>query len=277
MMPAADKRSAAATLMFMVCALCAFLAGGSIPAAGANKIEQAEIGTTVVIRRRVTGTLGDSKRRLRRGVRVFRNEMLETSARSRLELKLDDDTKLALGPSARLYLDDYVVGTSDGVTKITLKFLKGAFRFITGQNKSEVYEIETPSATIGVRGTVFDVFISKKGDTVVLLHEGEVEICSRARRCRRHNVVGRIVHAALTGFVSEPLKWTGKLIPGVSVTRAFPFVGRRLIIDPIRRLKHAAIVDRPVKGARRVLRKGGRAVERGTRSLGRAIRKISPF
>ncbi len=277
MTPAADKRSAALLLTLMLFAALALVANSSMPAAGANKVQQPEIGTTIVIRRRVTGTLGDSKRRLRPGLRVFRNELLETSARSRLELKLDDDTKLALGPSARLHLDDYVVGTSDGVTKITLKLLKGAFRFITGQNKSEVYEIVTPSATIGVRGTVFDVFIGRNGDTVVLLHEGEVEICSRTRRCRRHNVVGRIVHAAITGFVSAPLRWTGKLIPGVSVTRAFPFVGRRLIIDPIRRLRHANIIDKPAKGARRVLRSGGRAVERGTRSLGRAIRKISPF
>ena len=277
MITTADAHSATFALTLVALASLTLVAGGSIPAAGANKVEGSEIGTTLVIRRRVTGTLGDNKRRLRRGFRVFRDEMLETSARSRLELKLDDDTKLALGPSARLHLDSYVVGTSNGVTKITLKFLKGAFRFITGKHKSEVYEIETPSATIGVRGTVFDVFIGKNGDTVVLLHEGEVRICSRARRCRRHNVLGRIVHAALSGVVTEPLKWTGKLIPGITVTRAFPFVGRRLIIDPVRRLRHAAIIDRPVKGAGRVLRKSGRAVDRGARSLGRTIRKVLPF
>ena len=252
-------------------------------AAGATGVETLEIGTTVVIKRRVTGTLGDKKRRLRKGFRVFHSEELETRSRSRLELKLDDDTKLALGPNARLRLDDYATGKPDGSSTITLSFLRGAFRFITGQSNSKSYRIETPSATIGVSGTVFDVYVGRKGDAVVLLHEGEVEVCtrSRSRRCRRHNVVGRIVHAAVTGLVTEPLKWTASLIPGIRVRSAFPFVGRRLRIDPIRRLRHAAIVEKavvaPVKGAGRVLRKGGRTLERGARGIGRTIRKISPF
>ena len=85
---------------------------------------------------------------------------------------------------------------------------------------------------------------------------------------------------ASAGILSKIIRYSFAAVGAILLTLLIlrhPFVGRRLKIDPIRRLKHAAIVDRPVKGARRVLRKGGRAVERGTRSLGRAIRKISPF
>lgn len=219
------------------------LASASTRAEGANAGEEVEIGITVVIQGHVTGTLGDKKRRLSRGVRVFSKEELETRALSQLELKLDDDTKLALGPNARLRLDDYVTDRSGGVTRITVKFLQGAFRFITGQNESKVYRIETPSATIGVLGTVFDLFNTKLGDSFVLLHEGKLEICLRTRshqhglwrQCYQHNANGRIVHVSTTGVVSAPSKWTAKLIPGIGLTRAFPFVGHRLEIDPVLR------------------------------------------
>lgn len=233
-----------------------------------------QVGTTVSVRRRLTGTIGTSKRRLRKGARVHLDETLETSRKGRAEFRLDDETKLALGPRARLKLDNFAVGGSDGIATVTLNFITGTFRFITGSRKSESYRIETPSATIGIRGTVFDVYVDRKGDTLVLLHEGEVEICSRTRRCARHTTVGRIIHASLAGALSLPLKFTRALIPGVSVGRAFPFVGRRLLIDPVRRLRRADIIDKAVT---RPVRRTGRAIQRGTRDVGRTIRKLSPF
>lgn len=234
-----------------------------------------EVGVTVSVKRRPTGTLGEKKRRLRKGTRVFRDELLETGRRGQAEFKLDDQTKLALGPSARLKLDEFVVPeAASGATAISLNFVRGTFRFITGLMKSDSYKIVTPSATMGIRGTVFDVYVDRRGDTLVLLHEGEVEICSRAGTCRRHNSVGRIIHTTVAGVISAPIKFAASLIPGVSVARAFPFVGRRLVVDPIRRLRRADIV---VKSATKPVRRAGKALKRGTRTIRRTIRKISPF
>lgn len=241
----------------------------------ANAAEKPEeVGTTVSVRNRLTGTLGEEKRRLRKGARVHREELLETSRKGQAELQLDDDTKLALGPRAQVKLDEFVIGkASQSTTTIALNFLKGTFRFITGKRESESYRIKTPSATIGVRGTVFDVYVDRKGDTLVLLHEGEVEICSAVRACRRHNTVGRIIHATVAGVVSLPLKFTRKLIPGVTVARAFPFVGRRLRLDPIRRLRRADIIDAPIRPVKRA----GKTIRRGGRTIRRTLRKVSPF
>ena len=249
--------------------------GASSPTTAARAAEKPEeVGTTVSVRNRLTGTIGEEKRRLRKGARVHREELLETSRKGQAELKLDDDTKLALGPRAQLKLDEFVIGkASQSTATVALNFLKGTFRFITGSKNSESYSIKTPSATIGVRGTVFDVYVDRKGDTLVLLHEGEVEICSATRVCRRHNTVGRIVHATVAGIVSLPLKFTGKLIPGVTVARAFPFVGRRLRLDPVRRLRRADIIEVPVKPVKRA----GKTIRRGGRTIRRTLRKISPF
>ena len=230
-----------------------------------------EIGTAVLIKREVVATLGDGKRDLREGGRVHKTEYLQTGDEAQAELRLDDQTKLALGPNAGLKLDEFVIGKSGSVTTIGVNFVKGTFRFITGAQKKDAYSIETPSATIGVRGTVFDVYVDGNGDTLVLLHEGEVNICSKTRTCRRHNSVGRIIHATTAGMLSAPIKFTEGLIPGVtSVGTVFPFVGRALRIDPIRRLRVGSIAERP-------LSKAGGAVTKGAGEVGRTVRKVLPF
>ena len=230
-----------------------------------------EIGTAVLIKNEVVATLGDNKRDLREGVRVHRTEYLQTGDSAQAELKLDDQTKLALGPNAGLKLDEFVIGKSGGVTTIGVNFVKGTFRFITGAQKKDAYVIEKPSATIGVRGTVFDVYVDGSGDTLVLLHQGEVNICSKTKSCRRHNSVGRIIHANTAGILSAPIKFSEKLIPGLAgVGAAFPFVGKALRIDPVKRLRAALITDNPVT-------KAGDSVTKGTGDVGRTIRKVVPF
>jgi hypothetical protein len=244
----------------------------AVPAGGVWGQDAApEIGTAVLIRKEVVATLGDNKRDLREGLRVHRAEYLQTGDAAQAELKLDDQTKLALGPNAGLKLDEFVIGKSGGVTTIGVNFVKGTFRFITGSQRKDASVIETPSATIGVRGTVFDVYVDGSGDTLVLLHQGEVNICSRTRTCRRHNRVGRIVHATTAGVLSAPIKFSRGLIPGLTgVGTAFPFVGKALRIDPVRRLRAAAIVEEPVT-------KAGEAVTKGARDVGRTVRKVVPF
>ena len=251
-------------------AFAAALSGLAATGASAQDTAQ-EIGTAVVIKRQVLATLGNDKRDLNEGGRVHRAEYLETGDNAQAELRLDDETKLALGPNAGLKLDEFVIGKSEGVTTIGVNFVKGTFRFITGSQKRDAYSIQTPSATIGVRGTVFDVYVDGNGDTLVLLHQGEVDVCTRNKTCRRHNSVGRIIHATVAGVLSAPIKFSRGLIPGVpGVGTAFPFVGKTLRIDPTRRLKAAAIVEPP-------LTKVGNTVTKGPRDIGRTIRKTLPF
>lgn len=224
-----------------------------------------EVGTTVLARNQVTGLLGSEERQLKAGHRVHRDELIRTGAQAQVELKLDDNTKLALGPDAELRLDEFAVGGGSDARSIAVRLLKGTLRFLTGRHPSESYKIETPSATIGVRGTVFDLYISPQGETFVLLHKGEVEVCSRGQNCRPHRRVGRIVQVTPFGVVSAPVKWTANMVRGVGVAQAFPFVGRTLVVDPVRRLTHKAITQ-----PSRALHQGGKTIER-------TLKKLTPF
>lgn len=243
-------------------AACALTVLAVASATASEKGAEPEVGTIVLAKKKVTGILGTDERELKTGWRVHRNELVRTGPQSQAELKLDDNTKLALGPDAELRLDEYAVEGGGNAKSIAVKFLKGTLRFLTGRHSSETYKIETPSATIGVRGTVFDIYIGPDGNTFVLLHKGEVEVCSRTRACRPHRNVGRVVQATVLGAVSQPMKWTANLGGGIRAAQAFPFVGKRLVVDPVRRLTHKAITDD--------VRRGGQTIER-------TIRKISPF
>ncbi len=60
-----------------------------------------EIGNTVAVRNLVTAELENEKRRLSKGAKVHQDEILITGAKSTAEIKLLDETKLAVGPSSQ--------------------------------------------------------------------------------------------------------------------------------------------------------------------------------
>lgn len=208
----------------------------------AGDATEPEVGAAVLIKNQVTGTLGTAERPIETGARVHLNELIRTGTQAQAELKLDDDTKLALGPDSELRLDEFAVGSANSAPSIGLRFLKGTLRFLTGKSASASYKIETPSATIGVRGTVFDIYVGTSGSTFVLMHMGKVQICVEKQSCQRHSLAGRVVQATALG-ISKPSKWSANLADGVSVVEAFPFVGRKLAIDPVPRSHHKAISD----------------------------------
>ncbi len=221
-----------------------------------------EIGTTASIKRQVVGSIDEQKRVLKKRDAIFQNEHLQVSKNGRGEFVLKDGTKLALGPSASLLLDEFIYDPDKSDGKIVIRALKGAFRFISGLSQSENYVIETPVATMGVRGTIFDGYISETGEIAVLLVEGEVDVCDRQpqRQCRRLRKPGDFMHVNLRGLIFGPLKWDGTFLPGIAIATAFPFVGKRLVIDPVRRLTRKSLyskgfVKKTLNAPKKIIRK----------------------
>ena len=227
-----------------------------------------EIGDTVAVKNDVTAETPDAKRKLEKGAKVFQDEILVTSDTATAEIELLDKTKLAVGSSARIVLDKFVYDANAAPGSISINLSKGAFRFITGASPKTAYEIKTPTATMGVRGTIFDVFVADNGETVVLLHEGGVDVCSAPGSCRRHDQVGHILHVGLDRIISAPLRWDGTILKGIGVATAFPFVGKKLLIDPVRRLTQGELLGAP----KRILQ----APLKGLGGLGRALPRL-PF
>jgi len=61
--------------------------------------------------------------------------------------------------------------------------IEGALRFSTGNAAKNSYLITTPTAALGVRGTIFTIEATR-AKTLVTLNEGAMDVCMRAFRQR---------------------------------------------------------------------------------------------
>jgi opacity protein-like surface antigen len=211
------------------------LAFFALPASAADKI-----GSAVRIVNTVTGEIDQQQRQLKTNDAVNQNEAIEVSADSLGELKLNDDTKLALGPGARLVLDKFVYDPAPSTGTVSVNLISGAFRFITGLSRKGNYQLRTPSASITVRGTVFDVYVDGAGGTWLLLLEGSVRVCNASNQCADINNPCGVVHITATGALDGPVGWPGQVRP-ISFASAFPFVVTPPSIDATPLFTQAAV------------------------------------
>lgn len=121
-------------------------------------------------------TLGDS---------VFQNETITTGQDSSVRITFLDNTNLAIGSSSRVTLDRFVFTPNPSTQEMTVNISRGAFRFTSGNLDKRAYRINTPTATMGVRGTVCNLDVGSFGTKVTCM-EGEATVCSRRTgRCVR--------------------------------------------------------------------------------------------
>jgi Tfp pilus assembly protein FimT len=173
----------------------AFLAGlslGSPAHAGREKI-----GGATSVERDVTGALLGEERKVAQGDDVFLDETVRTAASSAAKLRFVDETDLSLGPQASVKLDRYVFNPDKTAKEMAVTMTKGAMRWVSGLSPSSAYRIRTPQATIGVRGTIFDLVADGRRTTVVL-QEGAVEVCTTGSRrvCRMLTRKGDVITVA---------------------------------------------------------------------------------
>ena len=181
------------------------------------------IGSAVRIVNKVTGEIDQRQRALKANDAVNQNEAIEVAADSLGELKLNDDTKLALGPGSRMVLDKFVYDPAPSTGTVSVNLLTGAFRFITGLSRKGNYELRTPSASITVRGTIFDIYVDGAGGTWLLLLEGSVRVCNAANQCADVDNPCGVVHITPAGTLDGPLGWPAQTRP-INFATAFPFV-----------------------------------------------------
>jgi len=105
---------------------------------------------------------------------VQQKDILRTEANSNLEIGFLDATSCKLGPSTELSIEEYtfVRGQQNSTFKASLK--KGKATFTTGKmvtDNPEHFKITTPSATVGVRGCLFDLDQEKPDRLIVNVME----------------------------------------------------------------------------------------------------------
>ena len=95
---------------------------------------------------------------------VFVGERVRTGDASRLKLLMRDDSVITLGARSELTIDEQVVREQGGISR--LGALVGAVRAVVTDrygNRGASFEVKTPTAVAGVRGTGFVVLVDDGG------------------------------------------------------------------------------------------------------------------
>lgn len=186
-------------------------------------VAQTDVGVAAAVTNDVSGTLSGDVRTLDRGDGVFQDETIDTQLESTAQLLFLDETTLTIGPSSSVVLNSFVYDPNTNSGQVVLDATKGAFRFISGSAPSESYEIRTPSATLGVRGTIFEFYIDDAGNLLLMLIEGAVEIAGAPPFL--FDQPGYYLTIGSNGQIDGPYKWDDTLRQKVqSVT--FPLILR---------------------------------------------------
>ena len=192
------------------------IVGLAIGGAAAPALADDSIGGATTVVNLVTGDLvtGD-KINVVQGDEVFKDEGVRTDADSSARLILRDNTNLLLGPSSSIKLDRFVYSGPSQPGAIAVNLVKGALRFATGDADKKAYVISTPTAALGVRGTVLKIVAASPTDTFVMLDEGGSLVCMRAdpkkKRCLNLTEPGQVVEVTPTG-----IKWNAGAAGAVS-------------------------------------------------------------
>src|ERR1700694_6015451 len=203
--------------------LCCTLA--SSPALSAPKI-----GVAAAVKNDVRAGAGGT-RTLSVGSDLNANEHVRTGADSNAQLLFLDQTNLNVGPNSEVTLDRFVYDPNSGVGNVVLNASKGAFRFVSGSQKPASYLIKTPVATVGVRGSIGDLYVGD-GFMVLINVTGSFHITLPNGTTVDLTKSGDAVVVKTDGTVQGPFTWDGTIRHVVNGTIAFPLFGWSLFGDP---------------------------------------------
>jgi len=115
---------------------------------------------------RKTQTLTGAK-----GTGVEMNDAVRTT-QGKVGITFDDQTKVQVNENSKLVIDDFVYDPKKGSGKIALNMALGTVRYASGQiakNNPQSVGINTPSATVSVRGTDFTATVDELGRSTFIL------------------------------------------------------------------------------------------------------------
>lgn len=160
---------------------------------------------------RILGTDGVARRAARDEV-IRQGESIVTGANSLAQLRMTDGGAISLRADSQMKLDRYqFAGTEDREASFFASIVKGGLRTISGligRTRRDAYRVTTPSATMGIRGTHFEVvhvvqpLPDAPAGTYGRVYDGSIALTNKAG-------VSLLVGRDQTAFVALP----GNLAP----------------------------------------------------------------
>lgn len=131
--------------------------------------------SAVVVQVNVPGQAGETKV----GDLVYQGDLVQTGADGKVGINFTDGTSFNLSSNARMTLDEYVYDPKGTSNSTLFNLAKGTFTFVAGKvAKTGEMKVDTPVATLGIRGTTPRVEIADDGSVrfSTLIEEGKSKI-----------------------------------------------------------------------------------------------------
>jgi len=106
-----------------------------------------------------------------KGTGVEMNDAIRTQ-QGKVGITFEDDTKVQVNENSKLVIDDFVYDPKSKSGKLGAKIALGTVRYASGQiakNSPQNVALNTPSATVAVRGTDFAATVDELGESTIIL------------------------------------------------------------------------------------------------------------
>ena len=138
---------------------------------------------------------------------ILLKDELTTGPGAQLSVLFKDQSTLTLDESSRAAIDTYVFDDSNA--NLLFKFTQGTFRAVTGElvkANPEGFNMETPLATLGIRGSDIYAIVQPDGEEAgaIELGEGHALEVKTARQTVRITESGMRVRISVTGIIFQP-------------------------------------------------------------------------
>jgi hypothetical protein len=146
---------------------------------------------------------------------VLAGYMVRTGTEGDVTLNWVDGSRLRLAPETTIRVRKAALNTNTKQSTSLFDLDTGRIwiRVLSALGGKTKFEVRTPTATAGVRGTVFSVAVDESGHTSVAVYEGEVEVDTEAGTAsvtpgQQASVEGEV--ARVSSLAEDALNWTAQ-------------------------------------------------------------------
>ena len=141
----------------------------------AAAVAQTEAGVANIVNPDVTGDHDQvGSRTIDIGDSVFQDEQITTGSYGQVQIQLVDGTSMTVGPNSDIVIDSFFYDEDEDAGDMAVSMTEGVLRFVGGAaSKDDPVDINTPAATIGIRGGILLLRVQPDGSIQAIFLYGD--------------------------------------------------------------------------------------------------------
>ncbi|MBN1257919.1 MAG: FecR domain-containing protein [Planctomycetes bacterium] len=118
-------------------------------------------------------------RELANGSPIYSGDVIKTKSASKVQIQFMDFTIISIGPKATMTIDNFFFEEGNSGSQCDTSVLEGAFKIVGGKISKmapDQIKVKTPSATIGIRGTMGVGSADDGSTTMIFMGGGAISV-----------------------------------------------------------------------------------------------------